>query len=125
MVTQAPGLQCPACGWEDHEVVDTHRSVKLGGVRRRRRCLHCSSSWNTIELRMPISSEGVYKTASYDCDMQQEARSLATRQSVSVRLPKELTQRLAAIAEAEGNHTSAVVRRLLSKAIVNESEVGK
>ena len=45
-------LQCPNCGYERTEVVDT-RETKLH-VRRRRLCLKCNKKFTTREMRSEV-----------------------------------------------------------------------
>jgi transcriptional regulator NrdR family protein len=53
------GLHCPACGKDQHIVLETRR--RIGEVRRRRKCFKCGHRFWTVEIiepaRLPVEEK--------------------------------------------------------------------
>lgn len=118
-------LYCPRCAWEFSKVLDTRAPISTEDLRRRRRCLDCGHTFTTAETR--ISSDG--ETADFGDAGDRDASSTVLRlamttstgsTSLNVRIPSSMAKRIEAMARAESNPESAIVRRLLSLALTKE-----
>jgi transcriptional regulator NrdR family protein len=49
------GLHCPACGKDQHIVLETRR--RIGEVRRRRKCFKCGHRFWTVEIIEPVKEK--------------------------------------------------------------------
>lgn len=44
-------MNCPICGCEQHQVLETRRhDDDSGAIRRRRKCCGCQFRWSTVEM---------------------------------------------------------------------------
>jgi len=64
-------MQCPFCGSDDTQVIDSRVSEPGDSIRRRRRCAACQkrfTTYETVELRLPqvVKSNGT--RADFDAD---------------------------------------------------------
>ena len=75
-------MKCPYCSDENTQVVDTRENEDGDTVRRRRRCLACDKRFTTyerVELRMPLIVKKNGSRADYDRDKLLASLMLALR----------------------------------------------
>jgi transcriptional repressor NrdR len=75
-------MKCPFCASPDTQVVDTRENDEGDIVRRRRRCMACDKRFTTyerIELKMPVIVKKDGRRAEYDRDKLSASFNLALR----------------------------------------------
>lgn len=75
-------MRCPYCSHDDTQVVETRESDEGDVIRRRRRCLKCDKRFTTyerVELRMPLIVKKNGSRADYDREKLQASLMLALR----------------------------------------------
>jgi transcriptional repressor NrdR len=75
-------MRCPFCGNPDTAVVDSREADEGAVIRRRRRCLSCDKRFTTyerIELRMPVLVKRNGSRVDYDREKLRSSFKLALR----------------------------------------------
>lgn len=49
-MAQRKKLECPRCGWEESDVVNSRKDSHFNAIRRLRRCGGCKASYETLEV---------------------------------------------------------------------------
>ena len=75
-------MKCPFCESDDTQVMDTRENEEGDTVRRRRRCVACDKRFTTyerVELKMPVLVKKDGRRAEYDRDKLLASMKLALR----------------------------------------------
>ncbi|MBI3140340.1 MAG: transcriptional repressor NrdR [Rhodocyclales bacterium] len=102
-------MKCPFCAEPNTQVIDTRENEEGDTVRRRRRCLACDKRFTTyerVELRMPLIVKKNGSRTDYDREKLQGSMMLALRkrpittESIEAAIER-IEERLLALGERE------------------------